>query len=319
MIQLRLFPLFCSATLFLTGSAWAETATVNSDSTMSAPSAIGQDIFGPALAPPQHHDRPLTPQEQELLAKFDKNGDGQLDAAELDAAHGAAQQQKQGREVQSRQMYDAMLAKFDTAHEGKLNADEQQQALAFLKTERPRAYQAFVKQFDRNGDGELNAAEAGQMFQYLSYLPSGLGKLAAKPAVAVTATAAPAPGEESMNGGDTMSMNSMAGAATAAAMPADAPAAQPKAGNPANRVAQIRRMYAKLLKGFDHENKGSLTPAEQSEALDYIEQNNPEVFQRFLARFDQDGDGKLDANETAALFAMLAKVAGQQQAASLSK
>jgi hypothetical protein len=65
---------------------------------------------GPALAPPVHHEHPLTPQEQELLQRYDKNGDGKLDAAELDAAHGAAYQAKLGRDVLARQLYDRLLA-----------------------------------------------------------------------------------------------------------------------------------------------------------------------------------------------------------------
>jgi len=305
----RLFPLLCSATLFLTAGARGDTATT---ATQSAPSAIGQEIFGPALAPPQHHEHALTPQEQELLAKFDKNGDGRLDQAELDAAHGAAQQQKAGREVMARQMYDQLLEKFDTAKEGKLNPDEQKQALEFMKTSRPRIYAAFVKQFDRNADGELNEAETAAMFQYLSYLPSGLGKLATKPAVTAGAGAGmgdgmSAPGDTMTAGGDSMSMGAASGDTAAAPM-----ADRPKAGNPKARQAQLGKMYARLLKGFDHENKGSLTPAEQVEALDYIETNNPQAYERMVQRFDQNGDGKLDAGETAQMFAVLAKAAAPQ-------
>jgi len=307
----RLIPLLCSATLFLTGGARGDTST---GAVQAAPSAIGQEIFGPALAPPQHHEHALTPQEQELLAKFDKNGDGHLDEAELDAAHGAAQQQKAGREIMVRQMYDQLLEKFDTAKEGKLNPDEQKLALDFMKTARPRIYAAMVKQYDRNGDGELNAAETAAMFQYLAYLPSGLGKLAAKPAVATAGTGdgmkdgmMSAPGETMTAGGDSMSMGAAPGETAPAPM-----ADKPKAANPQAKQAQLGKMYARLLKGFDHENKGSLTPAEQAEALDYIETNNPQVYQRMVQRFDENGDGKLDAGETAQMFAVLAKAAAPQ-------
>jgi Ca2+-binding EF-hand superfamily protein len=294
MNHFRLFPLLCSATLFMTGRARAED---------SAPSAIGQEIFGPALAPPLHHEHALTPQEQELLAKFDKNGDGRLAGAELDAAHGAAQQQKAGREVMARQMYDSLLAKFDTAKDGKLNPEQQKQALNFLKTERPRLYAIFVKQFDRNGDGELNQAETAAVFQYLSYLPSGLGKVAPKAAMDGSANAM---------GGDSMAMGAGGGEMMdgAAAAPMAEKAASAKAGNANAGGTQMAKMYARLLKGFDHEGKGSLNPAEQAEALDYIETNNPDAYERMVKRFDANRDGKLDAAETAKMFAVLAK-AGQ--------
>src|ERR1700679_410009 len=93
----RLVPLYCSATLFLTVVAGPQPA--GSDAAPEAFPPASSEVPGPALAPPVRHEHPLTPQEQELLRRYDKNGDGKLDAAELDAAHASAYQAKRGRDV----------------------------------------------------------------------------------------------------------------------------------------------------------------------------------------------------------------------------
>lgn len=268
----RLFALVGSATLFLIpGTGFG---ALSADS-----SAIGQDIVGPALAPPDHEPRPMTPQEQEVLKRFDQNQDGKLDADEAAYAQGQMQKQRQVKEIAMRRLYDQLLARFDKAHTGKLDADEQVQALEFLKTSHAQAYQGFLRQYDRNNDGKLDANETAAMFQYLAYLPATLTRPKATPAAA----------------------NKMA------------PAAQAAAQNP--QRAQISRLYSRLLESFDHEHKGSLTPAEQSEAVTYIKGNNPEVYDRMLQRFDEDGDGKLSPAETQKMFDTLSRLSAEQPAA----
>lgn len=82
----RLLAAAASATLFLgRGLLWGqETAPLP-----PAPAAVPM----PALAPPTHVARPLTPAEQAILEKYDTNGDGKLEPDELAAAHGATQLQ----------------------------------------------------------------------------------------------------------------------------------------------------------------------------------------------------------------------------------
>jgi Ca2+-binding EF-hand superfamily protein len=252
----------------------------------------------------------LTPQEQELLQRYDKNGDGKLDAAELDAAHGAAYQAKLGRDVLARQLYDRLLEQFDTAHEGKLNADQQKQAVDFLQANRPRVFEALTKQFDRNGDGKLDANEITALFQYLSNLPSDLdavgqggapsGRVPPAPVVPPSPPAAPATPAVPATPDLSASLD---------AVPATPP--PPAKGAKGGGGAMGARFYSLLLQKFDHDNQGSLTPAEQAEAMAYLASNNPRLYARLLTRFDRNGDGRLDADETARMFDRLAKMSAR--------
>ena len=47
---------------------------------------------------------------------------------------------------------------------------------------------------------------------------------------------------------------------------------------------------------------------EQTEALKYLQENNPRVYETLAKRFDRNGDGKLDAAEGAAMFQFLAYI-----------
>jgi Ca2+-binding EF-hand superfamily protein len=61
--------------------------------------------------------------QQELLQRFDKNGDGQLDAAEQKAAREAVAQRKQGGRPGSKRKA-AVLKEFDANGNGKLDPAE---------------------------------------------------------------------------------------------------------------------------------------------------------------------------------------------------
>jgi len=73
------------------------------------------------------------------------------------------------------------------------------------------------------------------------------------------------------------------------------------------RLEAARKLYARLLEKFDTQKKGYLGPEEQQEAAAAIQKRAPQVYQSLLQRFDKDGDGKLDAAETKAMFDQLAK------------
>ncbi len=325
----RLIPLYCSATLFLTGIAGAQPVAPDAVPAVS-PAASSEDV-GPALAPPTRHAHPLTAQEQALLQRYDTNGDGKLDPAELEAAHGAAQQAKMGRDVLARQVYDQLLTQFDTGHEGKLNADQQKQAVDFLQANRPRIYQAVAREFDRNADGKLDANETAALFQYFSSLPSDLGGAsspnalaappspskpleapASVPAAPAAAVPPPAPTVPSAPGGRAPPAPTAAPApdmsAALDAVPAT-PEAKGKGGKGGGGMGV--RFYSLLLERFDHAHHGSLTPPEQAEAVAYLASNNPRLYARFVSRFDRNGDGRLDGEETARMFDRLAKMSAK--------
>lgn len=315
----RLVPLYCSATLFLTGVAWGQSAAPGADlgvpaqastqlaadasSASSAPVIAAEP--GPALAPPIRRQHTLTPQEQELLQRYDKNGDGKLDAAELDAAHGAAQQAKLSRDVLARQLYDRLLEQYDTAREGRLNADQQKQAVDFIAANRPRVFQALLRQFDRNGDGKLDANETTALFNYFSSLPSDLSATGAGGRAPPTSPS-PSLGDpgQPMGAPAALPMAAPDLSASLDAVPASPP---PKAKGAKVAGGGGARFYSLLLQKFDHANQGSLTPAEQAEAVAYLASNNPRLYARLLTRFDRNRDGRLDPDETARMFDRLAK------------
>jgi Ca2+-binding EF-hand superfamily protein len=92
--------------------------------------------------------RPDHPQGQrghflskEMIAKFDKDGDGKLNEEETKAAREAA-----------------MLKRFDKDGDGKLNDEEKTAADAFKKEADARQAE-MIKKFDKDGDGKLSDDE----------------------------------------------------------------------------------------------------------------------------------------------------------------
>jgi Ca2+-binding EF-hand superfamily protein len=85
------------------------------------------------------------PMHEEMIQKFDTNGDGKLDESERqamrDAMHARMEQHRQ-----------EMLARFDANHDGKLDASERETMHHVLAAER-------FKQLDTNGDGVLSFDE----------------------------------------------------------------------------------------------------------------------------------------------------------------
>ena len=127
---------------------------------------------------------------QEILARYDKNGDGKLDAEEKAAMKADQVSQgdvwKPGSENPPRPagpmpgpgagagMQAELLKRFDKDGDGKLNAAEQAEADKFREaamkqraaggpnSETARYREELLKRFDHNGDGKLDEAERAE-------------------------------------------------------------------------------------------------------------------------------------------------------------
>jgi len=146
-------------------------------------------------APAKPAGPPLSPSERELVKRYDKNGDGRLDAEELAAAHEAMRTEAPMRGPDGnrppgqagalgRQVYQRLLQTYDQNRDGHLDAGEQTAAVESLRANRPEIYQALLQRFDVNGDGKFDAGESAAMFDTLSRLPPvqpGAGAAAAMP------------------------------------------------------------------------------------------------------------------------------------------
>lgn len=98
--------------------------------------AYGQTPEGPK---PERKGPPGPPPE--LIAKFDKDGDGKLNDEEAKAAREAMQAKRK-----------EMEAKFDIDGDGKLSEEERKAMMEERKKE-------MIAKFDKDGDGELSEEE----------------------------------------------------------------------------------------------------------------------------------------------------------------
>ena len=99
-------------------------------------------------------------QRAALVAKFDKNGDGRLDAAERETARSAKKTESQRpRRNQMFQMPPEIVAKYDKDGDGQLNDEENAAAGEGIRARWAEAQ----KEFDANGDGNLDDAERDKM------------------------------------------------------------------------------------------------------------------------------------------------------------
>jgi len=160
-----------SATLFLALAVSIPSNGLGQLAPGQAPESTSAAASGPLLAPPRP-DVTLTPQEAEVLKRFDKNGDGRLDEDEVAAAHmGMVRIEPRARVGQM--IYGRLLQAFDREHRGSLSPEEQFQAVEFLRDNRPVIYQALLRRFDLNHDGSLDANETAAMFRALERLSQG--------------------------------------------------------------------------------------------------------------------------------------------------
>jgi hypothetical protein len=95
----------------------------------------------------------------EVIAKFDKDGDGKLNEEEHAAAKAARGEMEAGRKKE-------MLEKFDADKDGKLNDDEKAAMRGGMKKK-------MLEKFDKDGDGELNEEEKAEMRKAMMHHPGG--------------------------------------------------------------------------------------------------------------------------------------------------
>lgn len=106
-------------------------------------------LIGAANAEEGKKKRPEGKLPPEIIAKFDKDGDGKLNDEERAAAKAAREEMMKARKAE-------MLKKFDTDGDGKLS-DEEEAAM------REARKKMMMERFDKDKDGELNEAEKAEM------------------------------------------------------------------------------------------------------------------------------------------------------------
>ncbi|MES1176998.1 MAG: hypothetical protein ABUL62_21935 [Myxococcales bacterium] len=153
-------------------SAQQETAHLNAASPAASGSAAVAD-GRPEHGPGGHgHGRKGPPDPAELVKRFDKNGDGQLQVAELpehmQKFMGKADTNNDGvitvdeLKAGEEKMRAEHLAKIDTDHDGKVSPEERKAAFEKFAEER------FTK-MDKNNDGALSKDEVGdKRWEHLS-------------------------------------------------------------------------------------------------------------------------------------------------------
>lgn len=108
------------------------------------------------------------PGPEEMIRRFDVDGDGQLSEAEKAAMH-QAMQKKRGQRGRSggpqgeRPSREEMLKRFDTDGDGVLSETERDA----MREERDSRREANMKRFDADGDGQLSEAERETMHKTL--------------------------------------------------------------------------------------------------------------------------------------------------------
>jgi Ca2+-binding EF-hand superfamily protein len=112
--------------------------------------AIG--LSGAAHAEEGKGPRPPHKLPPEVIAKFDKDGDGKLNDDEKAEAKAARKKE--------------MLEKFDADKDGKLNDDEK----AAMREE---VKKKMLEKFDKDGDGKLNEEERAELRKTMPNHPGG--------------------------------------------------------------------------------------------------------------------------------------------------
>ena len=90
------------------------------------------------------------PSRQEVMKKFDKDGDGKLNEEEK-----AELRKKMAERGAGRRIPPLVLEKFDKDGDGKLNEDERATARKAMEARRAE----MIEKFDKDGDGQLNNQE----------------------------------------------------------------------------------------------------------------------------------------------------------------
>ena len=114
------------------------------------------------------------PTAEEILKRFDKNGDGKLDADETADAHDAVMQEEMQRREERQEAGkkgappERVLQQFDRNHDGKLDDEERAEMKKFAAEHGfagpgNLSREELLKRFDKNGDGTLDEDERAEM------------------------------------------------------------------------------------------------------------------------------------------------------------
>ena len=112
------------------------------------------------------------PRHAEMVKRFDRNGDGQIDTAERQAARSEMRQRwgahrsQPGFGKRHEQKRAQALQRFDHDHDGRLNDAEYAEARAAREQHRAQAQarrQQILSRFDRDGDGRIGDTERNEM------------------------------------------------------------------------------------------------------------------------------------------------------------
>ena len=90
--------------------------------------------------------------KQDMIQKFDQNGDGKIDDAER-------AQMKAAFAAHRAERHQQMLARFDTNHDGVIDDAERAQMKAQLAAERDARLAERFAAMDQNGDGQISLDE----------------------------------------------------------------------------------------------------------------------------------------------------------------
>ncbi len=208
-----------------------------------------------------------------------------------------------------------LLKRFDTNHDGKLDDAElaaaheamHQEEMGKAVEKAQRLYGKLLEKFDAEKKGSLNPAEQAQALAFL--------ETNAKPVYQKLLQKFDKNADGKIDATESQAMFDVLAQApkfAQAAKDLSSGAKPSQAGG--GRGLMARRIYEKLLTSFDHDHDGSLSPAEQTEALAYLKSHNPRIYDGMLHRFDKDGDGLLEPAESQALFDMLAAIPASPKA-----
>ena len=115
---------------------------------------------------------------EEILKRFDKNGDGKLDEDEQATAHEAMLEEQMQRRaanpaVKPGQIPPRLLEMFDKNHDGQLDDEERAEMRKYLETHPGMAgggggmmagmRQEILRRFDKNHDGKIDEAEWAEL------------------------------------------------------------------------------------------------------------------------------------------------------------
>ena len=122
---------------------------------------------------PENPAPPRAMTAEEILKRFDKNGDGKLDEDERADAHDTMMKTQRERQAarlgnpNAEQFQKRMLELFDKNHDGRLDEEERAEARKYAEEHGfgggGTMREEMLKRFDKNGDGKLDEDERAEM------------------------------------------------------------------------------------------------------------------------------------------------------------